>query len=264
MFAQPTLAKALGGDFNYGSAGAGSGSSKIFTKAEKIEDNSECIESGRALEAMKDEGKIDIDETKSGSLSPITLPLASKLAQNFKQEGIKSDPEDDEELKPSILKPSIKQNKPLSPIGIAELIEEKSTDGQLLFFQFPDTLPIKPISSEDEPVIKEEPGLGSNKETITKDKINELDLEEQLKRFTFKNVSEGYIGKLSVHKSGKVKMHLGNVSLDLTLGTPCGFLQDLVSVQTDNEPAEMISLGHINHRLICIPDYKGLLGSVGI
>lgn len=67
-----------------------------------------------------------------------------------------------------------------------------------------------------------------------------------------------------MHKSGKVKMHLGNVSLDLTLGTPCGFLQDLVSVQTDNEPAEMISLGHINHRLICIPDYKGLLGSVGI
>merc|ERR1719230_12985 len=81
---------------------------------------------------------------------------------------------------------------------------ESSNEERLLFFQFPDTLPIKPISQED-PVKNETDGAE------TQDDVTSQDMSDHLKRFTFKNVSEGFIGKLTVHKSGKVKMHLGNV-----------------------------------------------------
>lgn len=45
------------------------------------------------------------------------------------------------------------------------------------------------------------------------------------------------------------------------MGTPCGFLQELVSVRTDQERAEMIVLGQMSHRLICTPDFQSLLDS---
>lgn len=37
--------------------------------------------------------------------------------------------------------------------------------------------------------------------------------------------SEGYVGKLRVRKSGKAELVLGDIVLDVTMGTSCGFLQ---------------------------------------
>lgn len=45
------------------------------------------------------------------------------------------------------------------------------------------------------------------------------------------------------------------------MGTPCGFLQELVSVKTDQEGPEMVVLGQLSHRLICTPDFESLLAS---
>lgn len=40
-----------------------------------------------------------------------------------------------------------------------------------------------------------------------------------------KDLQEGLVGKMLVRKSGKVQLILGNVTLDVALGTPCAFLQ---------------------------------------
>lgn len=37
--------------------------------------------------------------------------------------------------------------------------------------------------------------------------------------------SEGHMGKLVVRKSGRTSLMLGNVVLDVSMGTKCGFLQ---------------------------------------
>ncbi|CAM9808722.1 unnamed protein product [Bubo scandiacus] len=43
-------------------------------------------------------------------------------------------------------------------------------------------------------------------------------------------------------------------------GTPCSFLQELVSVSVgDNRTGEMIVLGHVKHKLVCSPDFEALL-----
>lgn len=42
---------------------------------------------------------------------------------------------------------------------------------------------------------------------------------------TLADLPEGQVGKLLVRKSGKVQLVLGKVTLDVTMGTPCSFLQ---------------------------------------
>ena len=50
--------------------------------------------------------------------------------------------------------------------------------------------------------------------------------------------------------------------MDVTMGTPCDFQQDLVSIHSDNDSdmnPHMVTLGQLSHRLICLPDLDQLL-----
>ena len=50
-------------------------------------------------------------------------------------------------------------------------------------------------------------------------------MAERLGLCSLGDFSEGYIGKLQVRKSGHTQLVMGNVALDVTMGTPAGFLQ---------------------------------------
>ncbi|CAH2246304.1 DNA-directed RNA polymerase III subunit RPC4 [Pelobates cultripes] len=77
---------------------------------------------------------------------------------------------------------------------------------------------------------------------------------------SLRDVSEGQIGKLVVRKSGKIQLVLGKVTLDVTMGTTCSFLQELVSVSVgEARSGEMMVLGHVQHKLVCSPDFASLL-----
>lgn len=47
---------------------------------------------------------------------------------------------------------------------------------------------------------------------------------------TLADLTEGQVGKLLIRKSGKVQLLLGKVTLDVTMGTTCSFLQVRVSL----------------------------------
>ncbi len=96
------------------------------------------------------------------------------------------------------------------------------SEGELVFFQFPDTLPGQAMSKEDEelrPKFKHESGTT----------MADIDTHKQSKddskpvKCTLQSLPEGYLGKIQVLKSGKTRLVLGNVTLDVTAGTPCGF-----------------------------------------
>ena len=58
------------------------------------------------------------------------------------------------------------------------------------------------------------------------------------------------------------RLLLGTNSLDVNMGTPCDFQQDLVSIHSDNDDdnkPHMVALGQLSHRLICLPDFDQLL-----
>lgn len=155
---------------------------------------------------------------------------------------------------PAVKKPPEKKDVPLP-----ELLESLRISGEdaLFFVQLPDTLPGQPLSQESRPV-RSEVQTEDGHVLLVKDKSQETPAAEEI--CSLRNVSEGQIGKLVVRKSGKVQLALGKVTLDVTLGTSSSFLQELVSVSVgEGRRGEMMVLGHIQHKLVCSPDFESLL-----
>ncbi|KAH3872258.1 hypothetical protein DPMN_035473 [Dreissena polymorpha] len=122
--------------------------------------------------------------------------------------------------------------------------ETKEVLDSLLRDDLPDTLPGMPLSTEED---------------FKKKKDKESEISDKMDSCSLHNFSEGLVGKLIVRKSGRVQLRLGNTLLNVTMGTPCGFLQDVASVRVDGNHGDISLLGHIDHRLVCTPDFESLL-----
>ncbi|KAL1439947.1 hypothetical protein MTO96_009774 [Rhipicephalus appendiculatus] len=122
--------------------------------------------------------------------------------------------------------------------------------GQLLFFQLPDSLP----------------GLQLPADTSQKEAANSIvKVEEHQSHNGLIKLSqfpEGYVGKLQVMKSGRVRLVLGAVSLSVDTGTHLSFHQELTSMRlSEDGEADFSVLGHVLHKLICLPDMEQLLAA---
>lgn len=95
--------------------------------------------------------------------------------------------------------------------------------GELIFIQLPDTLPGEPPHDEDN-VREQTPSNSQTQDDDTPIHPQE-ELAKRLGLTSMQQFSEGYIGKIQVHKSGRTTLVLGNVELDMSMGTPSGFLQ---------------------------------------
>ncbi|XP_074419818.1 DNA-directed RNA polymerase III subunit RPC4 isoform X4 [Larus michahellis] len=145
-------------------------------------------------------------------------------------------------------------------VSVAELLQRLSLSGEeeLLFLQLPDTLPGQPPTHDAKPIKTELQNEEGQVVVVKQEKSQEAKQAENT--CTLADLPEGQVGKLLVRKSGKVQLVLGKVTLDVTMGTPCSFLQELVSVGIgDNRTGEMIVLGHVKHKLVCSPDFEALL-----
>jgi len=71
----------------------------------------------------------------------------------------------------------------------------------------------------------------------------------------------GYMGKLQIHKSGKMYLVLGDVKYDVIPGTQCHFRQEVLIV--DSEQKSCHALGAVQERLICKLQTSSLLPSRG-
>ncbi|KAG0212357.1 hypothetical protein BGX28_006501 [Mortierella sp. GBA30] len=68
---------------------------------------------------------------------------------------------------------------------------------------------------------------------------------------------EGKIGRLLIYKSGKVKMKVGDIIMDVSSGSECSFLQDVVVVDSNNKQAFV--MGSVQKRMVCVPNLTQLL-----
>uniref|UniRef100_A0A8C5IK45 RNA polymerase III subunit D n=1 Tax=Junco hyemalis TaxID=40217 RepID=A0A8C5IK45_JUNHY len=145
-------------------------------------------------------------------------------------------------------------------VSAAELLQRLSLaqEEELLFLQLPDTLPGQPPSQDTKPSKAELHSEDGQVLLVKQEKSQEAKQAENI--CTLADLPEGQVGKLLIRKSGKVQLVLGKVTLDVTMGTPCSFLQELVSVGIgDNRTGEMMVLGHVRHKLVCSPDFEALL-----
>ncbi|XP_020635963.2 DNA-directed RNA polymerase III subunit RPC4 [Pogona vitticeps] len=174
---------------------------------------------------------------------------------------VKEEPHDGEEPLPALKPAPAKAPPPFPPdVSVAELLQKLSLckEDELLFLQLPDTLPGQPPTCDAKPIKTEVQNEDGQMVVIKQEKSQEAKEAEHI--CTLGDLSEGQVGKLLIRKSGKVQLVLGRVTLDVTTGTPCSFLQELVSVGLgDNRSGEMIVLGHVKHKLVCSPDFESLL-----
>ena len=73
-------------------------------------------------------------------------------------------------------------------------------------------------------------------------------------------LQEGKIGRLLIYKSGKVKMKVGDIVMDVSSGSECSFLQDVVVVDANNKQAFV--MGSVQKRMVCVPNLTQLLSGL--
>ncbi|ANB14151.1 Rpc53p [Sugiyamaella lignohabitans] len=66
------------------------------------------------------------------------------------------------------------------------------------------------------------------------------------------DLPEGLIGKLRLHRSGKLTMVVGNITMDVSQGTECSFLQDVVVMDPDDKNAYLI--GQVSKKMVLSPE----------
>ncbi|XP_029999426.1 DNA-directed RNA polymerase III subunit RPC4 [Sphaeramia orbicularis] len=242
----------------------------INIKKEKRETEEETKEILRKLER---DNFIDDPFLRSEQRScPVQVPLAVS-GWGFKEEfkvkvekveediepmdasvEVKKEPEETEIKAESSFRPP-----PLpEPEVLPDLLHRWSlSKGEELFFmQLPDSLPGQPPTKEQRPV-KTEVQSEDGQSVLLKTESQEVEVEEN--NCNLKDLREGLIGKMLVRKSGRVQLILGQVTLDVSLGTTCSFLQELVSIGTEGQTGDLTVLGHIKHKMVCSPDFEALL-----
>ncbi|XP_063787877.1 DNA-directed RNA polymerase III subunit RPC4 [Pseudophryne corroboree] len=202
------------------------------------------------------------DEEEEEDIKPPQMaPKEEKMEVEASSVKVKEEPMEDEgawkSRVPTSKPPAVKKAPEKKDVSLPELLESLRISGEetLFFMQLPDTLPGQPPTQDSRPV-KTEVQSEDGHMLLVKDKETQA-AEESC---SLRDVAEGQIGKLVIRRSGKVQLVLGKVTLDVTMGTSCSFLQELVSVSVgEARRGEMMVLGHVQHKLVCSPDFESLL-----
>ena len=154
-------------------------------------------------------------------------------------------------------------------------------DDELLFFQLPSVMPKFEEHIQNEGDKEGEGEEGGDEEEDKKDKKKDEDvemkdkvklekglppaakipaLEEAMQSLELSEMPEGQIGKLVVYKSGKMKLKVGDVLLEVQQGMRSSFLEDVMVLDTESDDKKkVIELGHIVQKFVCMPDMDALL-----
>ncbi|XP_068167381.1 DNA-directed RNA polymerase III subunit RPC4 [Antennarius striatus] len=242
----------------------------INIKKEKRETEEETKEILRKLER---DNFIDDPFLRSEQKScPVQLPLAVS-GWGFKEEFVKVEKveEEDEPMEAAVevkqepmeteikkLEETFKLPRLPEPDVLSDILHKwsLSKNDELFFMQLPDSLPGQPPTREHRPVKTEVQSEDGQSVLLKTDSQDEQDEDNSC---NLKDLREGQIGKMLVRKSGRVQLILGQVTLDVSLGTTCSFLQELVSIGTEGRSGDLSVLGNVKHKMVCSPDFEALL-----
>ncbi|XP_047158047.1 DNA-directed RNA polymerase III subunit RPC4 [Vigna umbellata] len=125
---------------------------------------------------------------------------------------------------------------------------EENLEANMFLIKLPPKLPMVIQSSTDggkDVNAKAKPPGGSKKV----EKLCEL-----------KDLPSGFVGKMLVYKSGKIKLKLGNTLYDVSSGMNCGFSQDVVAINTAEK--NVCSIGEISKHATVTPDIDAIVDNL--
>ncbi|KAJ0401109.1 hypothetical protein ATCC90586_001630 [Pythium insidiosum] len=147
----------------------------------------------------------------------------------------------------------------------------------LLFLQLPTTLPLAhatrvgttekeepkevaapvnkfAVAAEPSPVVE---APTPKKEDDSVDDLANVRQEEQVFDRSLANAPGGFVGKLCIHRSGKVVLMLGDKRFDVAAAHTPAFTEELYSI--DSVEQQLCMLGAIDRHLVVTPDFDELL-----
>lgn len=145
-------------------------------------------------------------------------------------------------------------------------IEEEESN-MIYFMQFPSRLPFNPPTTANAAggggasgASAGAPPSSANAKKSGSSSVNAAAVDSEGKEAEcaeLKKLGSGHMGKLRIHRSGKVTLLLGECELEVAAGLPCHFVQEVVSVSTSGDDDDTYcQLGSITKRLVCTPSYS--------
>ncbi|XP_060806055.1 DNA-directed RNA polymerase III subunit RPC4 [Amyelois transitella] len=121
----------------------------------------------------------------------------------------------------------------------------------LILLQLPDSLPGRGGSSDEGPRRRDQASTSNDEQEQDKPVDNRCRLSD---------LEEGRIGKISVHRSGRVTLKLGDTTFEVCSGTKAAFYQEAVSVAADDasRSANIVALGALQHKLNLVPHWENM------
>ncbi|CAH0678153.1 unnamed protein product [Spodoptera exigua] len=135
----------------------------------------------------------------------------------------------------------------------------KTDQPTLILLQLPDTLPGRGGRMEDDMPRRK---VNANDEASTSTE-EEKPVDN---RCRLADLEEGRIGKLQVHRSGRVSLSLGDTMFEVCLGTKAAFHQEVVSVDADeaSRSANLVALGSLQHKLNLVPNWETMFHDMSV
>ncbi|XP_037084207.1 uncharacterized protein LOC119104585 [Pollicipes pollicipes] len=248
----------------------------VFTGNKKVDKEEE----DRKLAALlKDDFVADADDA-GDEMAPVRLPLLSSAsaASSYVTDDvkIKYEPDDEEDNVHAFMSRQLRiadqksdsevkvaaaaRSQRPTDASVSAMLQESRRD--LIFFQFPDCLPVLTSNDGDEKQkSKKAPPATSGGTDGSQSEAKAADPE----LVTFRDLPEGQVGRLQLLKSGRARLLLGQHVLHLEPGTQVKFLQEAasVSVGADGSRGQLALLGGLSHRVVCSPAWETLVSRSG-
>ncbi len=132
---------------------------------------------------------------------------------------------------------------------VKSIIEADNNPEKFLFIQLPRVLP----KFEENEELKAAKAAQTISVKPEKEGDGDITMSEKKTEGEIDQL-EGLVGKLRVHKSGKLTMKLGNVVMDVGKGSQTDFLQEVV-LADENENRNAYLLGHLNEKVVVTPRF---------
>ncbi|CAA3010636.1 DNA-directed RNA polymerase III subunit rpc4-like [Olea europaea subsp. europaea] len=174
------------------------------------------------------------------SYYPLQLPLRRPYSGN---------PEllDKEEFEDDLAR-SVDDEYAINPALKLGLMEENLEDS-MFFVQLPTALPMtKPCDNAEG---HEQQGSSTNSVNGARPFQRPCGMEA---------LRAGFMGKMLVHRSGAVKLKLGDTLYDISAGLDCVFAQDVVAINTEEK--RCCSVGELNKQVVITLDVDSILDSI--
>ncbi|CAO1944129.1 unnamed protein product [Urochloa humidicola] len=184
-------------------------------------------------------------QNQSALQIPRSFPVTVNSGKYDSEETDDDDDDDDDDDNDNVelhetLPSSIECEASTHPAEELHLLQEQDSKERMFLFQLPKSLPLPRRSSN----IVERKGKATGKEVKEGSNLQQL--------------PQGYLGKMLVYKSGKIKMKLGDVMFDVNPGAESRMPQHVVALNTREKHSCL--LGEIENRhVIVTPDVDSFL-----